>query len=92
MRYVNINNVSFTRLNGDSVLIKDFREYPAYIKRLSYSVKANDMIDEIITRKDLLGDSAESESYKIVDFNITRLFEADWNLGSLRSIDIPDMV
>ena len=92
MRYINIPNISFTRIDGKSYQIKDFREYPSYVKKMTYAVKENDMIDEIITRRDLLGDNSESESYKLVDFNITRLYENGWDLGKLKNIDVPDMI
>ena len=92
MRYINIPNVPFTRVDGKSYQIKDFRPYPSYIKKMSYAVKEGDMPDELITRRDLLGENSESESYKLVDFNIVKLYENGFNIGKLKSIDIPNMI
>ena len=89
MRYINIENVSFTRLDGNSYQIKDFRPYPAYTKQMTLQINSNDAIDEIITRKDFLGNNSESESYRIVDFNIVKLYEAKFDLSKIRKLDIP---
>jgi hypothetical protein len=89
MRYEPINTISFINKNGVTVNIKDIREYPPYETYLSLNIKAEDKIDEIATRFEIYGDEAEGESYKIIDNNIIKLFEANFKLDKIKKLDIP---
>lgn len=89
MRYEAIDTISFTNKNNVTVNIKDMREYPSYQTYLSINIKSQDKIDEIATRFEVYGDDAEGESFKIVDNNIVKLFENDFNLEKIKSLDIP---
>ena len=89
MRYETIENITFTNISGKSIEIKDIRPYPEYQLMVSLLIKAEDEIDEIASRKEIYGDSAEDQTYKIIDFNIVKLFENDFDLQKLTRLSIP---
>lgn len=90
MRYLTINTISFTDDFGDDFAIKDIRPIPdTYSLKDTVTLRANDRIDEIASRPEYYGDEAEAESYRIVDFNLERLYEAKFNLARIRTLKIP---
>jgi len=89
MRYEAIDSIIFTDINGIATTIKDMREYPDYQTFVKINLKNGDEIDEIASRQDIYGNEGEGESFKIVDNNIIKLFEADFNLEELNKLDIP---
>lgn len=88
MRYEIIDNISFTNRENVTVNIKDFREYPDYTTFVALKIKQGDRIDEIASRLEVYGNEAEADSYKIVDNNIIKLFENDFDLTKLLKLDI----
>lgn len=90
MRYIIIDNISFTTINNQTVNIKDIREYPEYTKSIGLTIRSNDRIDEIASRRDIYGDGAEDQSYKIIDFNIVKLYENNFDLSKLKELEIPN--
>ena len=89
MRYESVDTLSFTDHNGRTVSIKDKREYPSYQKLVSIPVNGEDQIDEIASRIEVYGAEGESQSYKIVDNNITKLFERDFDLSKIPFLEVP---
>ena len=89
MRYEEIDSVVFTTKDDISVTIKDMREYPSYQTLLQMTITEEDQIDEIATRRDIYGDDAEGEAFKITDHNIIKLFENDFDLDKLKSLKVP---
>jgi len=89
MRYESVDTTSFTNHNNKTYAVKDKREYPNYEKLIHVVVNSEDMIDEIASRYEVYGDGGEAESYKIVDYNIVKLFEAEFDLSKIYSLDIP---
>lgn len=89
MRYISVDTISFTTQEGNTYAVKDRREYPSYQKMDSVSVTSDDFIDEIASRYNVYGYDGEDQSFKIVDFNISKLFDNDFNLGKLENLDIP---
>ena len=89
MRYETVDTIPFTNHNNKTYSIKDRREYPDYEKLLSVVITNDDKIDELASRNEAYGDGGEDKSYKIVDYNIVNLFEADFSLSKINSLEIP---
>lgn len=65
------------------------REYPSYVLFDSIVPQKGDRINEIATRRQYYGDDAEGESYKVVEFNIEKLFENQFDVSKLKILEIP---
>ena len=89
MRYIGIDTISFTDVNGNTFPIKDIRPIPIYTTLLEIDVKENDMIDEIASRDIVYGSDGEDQSYKIFDHNITLLMEAGFDMSKIKTLRIP---
>ena len=89
MRYITVENISFKDKTGKSFEIKDMREYPDYVLLGSIKVNTDDKIDEIVSREEIYGDNSEDLSFKVVDFNRIKLFEENFDLNKIDSINIP---
>jgi len=89
MRYSTIENISFETKTGKSLEIKDMREYPNYTLLGMLKITTEDQIDEIASREEIYGDEGEALSFKIVDFNIIKLFEENFELEKLNVLKIP---
>lgn len=87
--YFNSDIISFTDIYGKSWPVRTMREYPNYILLDSIVPQKENRIDEIATRKQFYGDDAEGESYKIVEFNVERLFENYFDVSKLKVLEIP---
>lgn len=89
MRYEAVDNVSFTNKDGKTVNIKDMREYPDYQTITSIKIQDIDKVDEIASRDEIYGEDAEGEAYKIVDHNIIKFLENDFDMSKIQRINIP---
>lgn len=89
MRYYSIDDIEFTTLEGETYIVKDMRRYPDYSTLSNYDIQKGEDIDEIISRQDFYGDNQESISYIVVDHNIVKLFESQFDLDKLRTLKIP---
>lgn len=89
MRYEPVDTVAFNDPLRGEISIKDRREYPDYTTFITILINEDDLIDEIASRDEIYGADGEDESYKIVDNNIVKLFEADFNLIKLTKLEIP---
>lgn len=89
MRYELVDDIVFTDINGNETTIKDMREYEDQIIIASFNILDSRFIDEIATRQEFYGEASEFEAYKIVDQNIIKLFESDFDLTKLKKLDIP---
>ena len=89
MRYETIENITFTDITGKSIEIKDIRPYPKYQLMTSLLIKEEDQLDEIASRTGIYGEGSEDQYFKIMDFNIVKLFENNFDLSKLDRINIP---
>lgn len=89
MRYFEIDNISFTNSNGKTVYIKDVRPIPEYVTATYINLKNGDTLDEIASRKEIYGDGAEDQSYKIFEHNIVEICDANFDLNKLKKMKIP---
>ena len=89
MRYELVDTIPFTDINSKTTNIKDMREYEDQIIVATVNVNSSLFVDEIATREEFYGPESEFESYKIVDQNIIKLFESDFNLTKIKKMEIP---
>lgn len=90
MRYQTIDTISFTDIYGDSFAIKDMREIPdTYATKDTETIKENDRIDEIVSRTEYYGADTEGESYKLVDYNLEKLYEEKFDLSKITILKVP---
>ena len=89
MRYVQIDTISFTDINGNQYAIKDIRPIPTYTTLTEVSIKEGDTIDEIATRDKVYRAGSEDLSYKIYDHNIVALVDSRFDLGKIKTLRIP---
>lgn len=87
MRYLYIDNIDFTDVNGKTTKVKDMREYPDYELLMILKVKEDDMLDEIVTRPEIYGDGYEANSYALLDMNRIKLTENNFKL--INELKIP---
>lgn len=89
LRDFDVNDIVFTDINGKSYSIKDMREYPTYTTWFKYDLQQGDSLEEIASSMGVYGSGQESEYYKIAEHNIKNLFDAQFDLSRLKSINIP---
>jgi hypothetical protein len=89
LRYVDIETVVFTDVDGNDNPVKDIREISDQVQSFEIDVKESDSIDEIASRSSVYGESGELQSYKIHDLNIVKLVENNFDVGKLKRLKIP---
>lgn len=90
MRYQEIENIVFENKDGNSFTIKDMREFPDYTLLAEVEIDNDDMVDEVASRPEIFGAESEGQSFKIVDYNIIKIFEARFDLTKLEKLRIPN--
>ena len=90
MRYELVDEIVFVDINGNNRTIKDMREYEDQNMVASVNILGSAFIDEIATRQEFYGDGSEFEIYKVVDFNIIKLFDAGFDLSKIKKLEIPE--
>jgi hypothetical protein len=89
MRYLNVPNILFKTVNGNSFTIKDFREIPTYTLLAAININKDDMLDEIAQRQEVYGEGLEDLCYMLFDMNVEKLAENNFNLSKLQTLQIP---
>jgi hypothetical protein len=89
LRYLNIDTISFTDVNGISYPIKDIRPIPNYKTLTTIKTKGNDKVDEIISRETIYGNGREDQSYKIYDHNKVIFVDARFDMNKIKELKIP---
>jgi len=89
LRYLYIDDITFETLEGQSIVVKDMRRYPEYATLTNYKLQKGEDLDEIISRQEYYGDGQESNAYAMVDINIVKLFESQFDLDKIKTIKIP---
>jgi hypothetical protein len=89
MRYLNIPTVTFTAINGVSYQVKDRRPISVFDTAFEIDLNANDDLDEVASRPDIYGDNAEGLAYAIVDNNIVKFVETNFDVTKIKRVAIP---
>ena len=91
MRYYPIDTLTFNNQDGQTVQVKDKREIPSYETLIQLKVEKGMMIDEVISRLQLYGEDNEDLSYAVLDHNIIKLTENNFDISKLDYLKIPEI-
>ena len=89
MRYVEIDDVIFTDINGNSRTVKDIRPLEQLETLTSVPIDVGTTLDEIASRPEIFGEGTEGSSYRIFDHNALALADANFEIDRLKTIRIP---
>ena len=89
MRYNTVDDIVYTDKNGTNYTVKDRREIPEYETGLIIKNEKNLFLDELASRPEYFGDNSEDLMYVIVDHNVEKITENNFNLSMLKEIKIP---
>lgn len=89
MRFIKINTISFTDAQGVQHAVKDIRPIPEYNTRLEIDVEKEMFLDEVISQERFEGKGAEDLAFAIVDHNVIKMVETDFDLSRQTTLRIP---
>jgi hypothetical protein len=89
LRDKDLQDIVFVDQTGNSKTVKAMREYPSLTTWFTYNMNQGDEIDEIASRKDVYGDGGEGQYYRIAWHNIAELFDVQFDVSQLRTLNIP---
>lgn len=90
MRYINTDTIDFTDVDNVTHKITDWREIPSYQTWKNINNITEDVeLDEIASRDEFFGDGAEYMNYALVEANLVKMMEADFNSKELKKIIVP---
>jgi len=89
MRYIEVDTISFTDIDGNSYPVKDIRPIDTETIAYEIDVKDGDLLDEVASRKEVYGDNGELQSYRLFDANIVKLTEAGFKIQGLKTLKVP---
>lgn len=89
MRFLDVDTVTFTDINGKQYPVKDRREISTQVQAFEIETKSNDLLDEVASRKEVYGDNGEVHAWRIFDLNIAELTQVDFNMTKIKKLKIP---
>jgi len=89
MRYIDVDTVTFTDINGKSYPVKDRRDISTQALAFEMDVKEGDLLDDIASRREVFGDFGEVQAWRIFDLNIVRLTEVGFDIDKIKKMKIP---
>ena len=89
MRYIDVDTVTFTDINGKSYPVKDRRDISTQTLAFEIDVKEGDLLDEVASRREVYGDFGEVHAWRIFDLNIVRLTEVGFDMSKIKRLKIP---
>ena len=90
MQYREVDDISFTNVDGFTVLTKDKREIKPYDIRREQEVKEDDDLDEIASREIVFGNATENLVYKIIEANADLIVNTNVDMTRISKIRIPN--
>ena len=88
-RYIGVDTISFTDVNGNTFPVKDIRPISDQTLNFEIDKKENDLIDEVASRRQVFGNFGEIQSWRIFDINIVKLTEYKFDHTKMKRIKIP---
>ena len=89
MRYLGIDTVSFTDINGNDFPVKDIREFQTLQIGVQIKSETGVQLDEVMSRKDIYGNDAEDLAFALFDANRVKITESDFILSKIKRLDVP---
>jgi hypothetical protein len=90
MRYFNIDTVVYETADSKKVNVKELRPLYSAPFRFRVKLKEERTLDEIAVRDEVYGESAELETYKLFDYNATKIIEQQGDLTRIESLEVPE--
>ena len=89
MRYIDVDTVTFTDINGKSYPVKDRRDISSQTLAFEIDIKESDLLDEVASRREVYGDFGEVHAWRIFDLNIVKLTEVGFDMSKIKRLKIP---
>ena len=89
MRYLQVDDIIFTDINGNSYTIKDTRDILQEPIVLEVDKYEDELLDEIAAKKDVYGEFGEQQTYRLFDANIVKIVESNYDLSKVKKIKVP---
>lgn len=88
-RYNYVDVVSFTNEQGNVYTVKTVRPLQDLTTAFIIDIQEQDQLDEIASRPEIFGENNEDLSYIISDHNIEKLVENNFDLSTIKTLNIP---
>ncbi len=88
-RYQDVDTVIFTDINGKKYPVKDIRPISSQTQAFEIDIKEGDLLDEVASRKEIYGDFAENQAWRIFDLNIVELAQVNYDMSKIKKLKIP---
>lgn len=89
MRYIDVDTITFTDINGRQYPVKDIRLISNQTQAFEIDIKSNDLLDEVASRREVYGDFGEIHAWRIFDLNIVELTQVDFDMTKIKKLKIP---
>ena len=89
MRYIDVDTITFTDINGKQYPVKDIRLISNQTQAFEIDIKSNDLLDEVASRREVYGDFGEIHAWRIFDLNIVELTQVDFDMTKIKKLKIP---
>lgn len=89
MNFITTPTIQFEYQKHKFVPIKDIVALETYSNTIIINLKDGDLIDEIASRKEIYGEGAENQSYKIFEANIATIVDNKFDLSLIKSLQVP---
>ena len=89
MRYIDVDTITFTDINGKQYPVKDIRLISNQTQAFEIDIKSNDLLDEVASRMEVYGDFGEVHAWRIFDLNIVELTQVDFDMTKIKKLKIP---
>lgn len=91
MRYIDVDTIEFTDVNGKTYAVKDIRPLEDLTTAIIIPVVDGLMLDEVASRPDVFGIDQEGLTYKFLDLNAEKLTEQRFEVNNLVRLRVPNL-
>ncbi len=88
-RYINVDTITFTNIDGNSYPVKDTREISVQTINQEIDVDKGDLLDEIASRNEVFGANGEIQTWRLFDANIVTLTENNFQIENIKKLKVP---
>lgn len=89
MRFNSVPTITFTDVDGDSFSVKDIRPVSTFNQGMSAGYQQGTVLSELITRPEYYGKNTEDLTWAVVDANIEKLVENNFDFTKIRELFLP---
>jgi hypothetical protein len=88
-RYINVETITFTNIDGNSYPVKDTREISVQTINQEIDVDKGDLLDEIASRNEVFGANGEIQTWRLFEANIITLTENNFQIENIKKLKVP---